>query len=354
MLAWGKGIHRPISQVHMPRHHLLRRRALIQRSAALAYAGAGLVLLAGCGPGGPSKPTKIARVGFLSLEDVPPGRLAALRMGLRDRGWVDGENLTFVERYAGGDSKRLSVLAKELADMSVDIMTGPGSPPVLAARETSPSTPFVMLTTGDPVGLGLVRELARPGGNVTGMTILAPTLSGKRLEYLRAIDAALVWALVLTNTSNPSNALSVDAAEKAAAQMGLPLEVADVTSSEQLLPALGRLSQKPGGGLTLVPDTLLVPMRSRMVEWAAQTRTLAVYPAREYVEAGGLMCYGPNLSANYYRGSEYIDRILRGANPADLPVEQPTSFDCVVNSRTAQALGVTFSSEISAQVTEWL
>ena len=331
----------------------LSRRALAGRFASVGASAAGLLVLGACGLLGP-RLKKFARVGFLSLDRVPPTRFDALRLGLREHGWIEGHNLVIEERYADGKSERLAALAAELVGLNVDVITGPGSPPIQAAARATSTTAIVMLTTGDPVRDGLVASMARPGANVTGLTILAPALSSKRLEYLKDVAPALSWVALLTNSSNPVQQANVDEVRGAADDLDLEFHVLDVREANQLEPALTTLNGKSNGGLTVLADVLLVAHRARIVTWAAHNHTPAVYPAREYVDSSGLMSYGPSIVSIYRRAADYIDRILKGAQPADMPVEQPATFETVVNLKAAEALGITFPPHVAAQVTEWV
>jgi putative ABC transport system substrate-binding protein len=298
--------------------------------------------------------SRVARLGFLALARVPPARLEALRTGLRERGWVEDQNLVLIERYADGRADRLPDLAAELLRLGAEVITGPASPPIQAARQVSATTPIVMITTSDPVADGLANSLARPGGTVTGLTLLAPQMSAKRLELLREVAPSVSRLAVLWNPTNPSQEGILREVQITAEAIGLQARAFDVGAADQLDGALAAARSWPADSLAVLQDVLLLELRARVAVWAAQARLPAVYGARENVEAGGLLSYGPSQVALYGRAAEYVDKILRGANPADLPIEQPTTFDFVVNLKTAQALGLTIPPDVRAQVTEWI
>ncbi len=286
------------------------------------------------------QPSKISRIGVLRPGPAHDPLVDALRGGLRDLGYVEGQNLSLEIRFSDGKLDRLPGLAAELVRLRVDVITAFSTPAALAAKQATGTIPIIFTGVGDPVGAGVVASLARPGGNVTGMSVLATELSGKRLELLRAAVPKAARVAMLWNSTNPGMVLRVREAEAAARTLGmtlLSLGVHDLDTFSNAFAAITR--DRPDALLTLVdPFTRL--HRKRIVEFAAQRHLPEIYEAREFVEAGGLMAYGPNLADIERRSATYVDKILKGAKPADLPVQQPTKFELVINLKTAKALGL--------------
>ncbi|MEX2220777.1 MAG: ABC transporter substrate-binding protein [Candidatus Rokuibacteriota bacterium] len=289
------------------------------------------------------KAGKIARVGRLSPlsaeTDVP--NLDAFRKGLRELGWVEGRHFTIESRFADGNLDRLPELAAELVRQRVDIILTGSTPGARAARTATRTIPIVMVTTGDPVAGGLVASLARPGGNVTGVTALGQSLNAKRLELIKEAVPGIVRVAVLTNRLSPYTVPFLKEREGAARSLGLHLPVLEAHDLGNLEKALSAIGPERGGALLVLPDAMFITHRRRIVELVARSRVPAIYGEREFVDAGGLMFYGASLVDMYRDAAGYADRILKGAKPADLPVEQPTKLELVINLKTATALGLT-------------
>jgi putative ABC transport system substrate-binding protein len=333
---------------------VLTRRALLGGLAASSLA---LPLIAGCSlKTGQPPQVAVRRVGFLTQEAVPPVRMEALKAGLRFHGWTEGQNLVFEERNADGRTDQLANLAAELVGQGVDVIIGPGDAPIRAARQVSANTPIVMLTVGDPVGEGYVDSLARPGGMITGLTNLAPGLTAKRLELLHDVAprASRIAHLLANTATSPGQLTSLREVQSMAAGLGLQVRPFEARTADELDSALEQAGLWLAEALIVPPSVLFISLRTRIADWAARTHVPAIYSAREYIEAGGLMSYGPDIVAIYRRGADYVDRILHGAHPAEMPIEQPSSFDFIVNESAERMLGTSISALASTDVTEWL
>ena len=295
---------------------------------------------------------KVPRIGFLSPGSATSSPTDAFRQGLRELGYVEGQNLVVEYRWADGDTARLPALAAELVRLRVDVLVAATNPAVLAARQATSTIPIVFAASSDPVGTGLVASLAHPGGNVTGLSLVAPELSGKRLQLLRETLPQLARVALLWNAGDPGMADRVTETKAAARQLGVTLHVEWVRDLAGLDRAFATLAQaRPDAFLTTV-EPFTGDHRQRIVAFAAQQRLPAMYEERDFVDAGGLMAYGPNLAANYRRAATYVDKILKGTKPADLPVEQPTKFELVINLKTAKALGLTIPQSVLIRADE--
>jgi len=295
---------------------------------------------------------KVPRIGFLSPGNATSAPNEAFRQGLRELGYVEGQNLVVEYRWADGDTARLPALAAELVRLRVDVLVAATNPAVLAARQATSTIPIVFAASSDPVGTGLVASLAHPGGNVTGLSLVAPELSGKRLQLLRETLPQLARVALLWNSGDPGMADRVTETKAAARQLGVTLHVEWVRDLAGLDRAFATLAQaRPDAFLTTV-EPFTGDHRQRIVAFAAQQRLPAMYEERDFVDAGGLMAYGPNLAANYRRAATYVDKILKGTKPADLPVEQPTKFELVINLKTAKALGITIPQTVLIRADE--
>jgi putative ABC transport system substrate-binding protein len=297
---------------------------------------------------------KVYRIGYLATTPPPAHLLEALLDGLRERGYREGQNLVFERRFSEGDAARFPAFAAELVQLRVDLVLAITTPAALAVTHATPTIPVVMTTAIDPVGAGLVGSLARPGGTVTGNAILYPELSIKRLELLKEVVPGLSQVVVLWNPANPANASVWRATQAAARALGLRLHAQDVRGPQDLEGALAFTVQEHPDALLVLDDALLGMYRQRLAEFATQQHLPSVFAGRESVVAGGLMSYGPSLPDLFRRVATYVDKILKGAKPADLPMEQPTAFELVINLKTAQALGLTISPTLLFQATEVL
>jgi putative ABC transport system substrate-binding protein len=298
--------------------------------------------------------TKVWRIGVLETTALSMNgpNFDALRRGLRELGYVEGKNLLFEYRSADGRNDRFAELAKELADMKVDLIVTRGTPATLAAKAATTVIPIVSTAISNPVRTGLVKSLARPGGNVTGLEPFAVDLSSKRVELLRETFPEIRRIGVLGNSSNPAATPNWNLTAAAAQHVGVEAQFHDLNKREDLAPAFEALANQRVGALIVLIDGFMQANREAIVELAAKHRLPALYSAREFVEAGGLMSYAVSYPALYFRAASYVDKILKGATPADLPVEQPTKLELVINVKTAKALGVTLPAPVKLRVDE--
>jgi putative ABC transport system substrate-binding protein len=290
-----------------------------------------------------AQPVKTARIGVLgsATSDTFERNLKVFRKGLHDLGWVEGQNLTVESRFLRERYDELPALAAGLVTLKVDVIFAMATPAIQAAKRATTTIPIVIETLGDAVGAGLVSNLARPGGNVTGISGFAPELSGKRLELLRELIPGLTRVALLANRANRSTAAVLRNVETAAQQARVQLLVVDVGNTAALAPAFDRIVRERSEALVLAADPILFSQRELIVELAARHRLPAVYEYRFFAELGGLLSYGPDSAERFLRAAVYVDRILRGARPGDLPVEQPSTFELTVNLVTARRLGLT-------------
>ena len=289
--------------------------------------------------------TKVHRIGYLMAGSAPSGpdpRAEDFRQGLRDLGYVEGQNLHIEYRYADGSDTRLRDLAAELVRLQVEVIVAGGSAATRAAQQATRTIPIVMASSGDPVGRGFVASLARPGGNITGLSNFVAELPGKQLELLKEAVPQGNRIAVLTNPAAPSHGAEMETLAVAAKALGVHVHVVTLRSRDELAGAFAALAREGAEALVVLGEPLLLDhIIGAIMDLAAQHRLPAIYRWRSHVEAGGLMSYGPNQPAYWRRIAYYVDRILQGAKPADLPVEQPTKFELVINLKTAQALGIT-------------
>ncbi len=295
---------------------------------------------------------KVYRIGI--LEAIPAAQnatnLDALRRGLRDRGYVEGRNLVLEYRSADGRAERFAELATEMVRLQVDLILTRGTPATQAAKSATGTIPVVMATMGDPHPI--VASFARPGGNITGMTTFSTELTEKRLELLKELVPSLGRVALLHNMGNPAVPPEWEETKTAARALGLQAELLDVRNQDDLSRAFDRAIRRRVDGLLIGADGLTQLHRDTIVEWAARNRLPAAYPARDFVEAGGLMAYALNYTDLYFQLARFIDKIFKGAKPGDLPVEQPTKFEMVVNLKTAKALGLPLPQSILVRADE--
>jgi ABC-type uncharacterized transport system substrate-binding protein len=295
------------------------------------------------------QPTKSARIGFLAptSPQVLSTRLQAFRDGLRELGYVEGKNLQLEVRWGEGKLERLATLADELVQAKVDVIVAATSPSVVAARQATQTLPIVMPVSSDPVGDGLVASLARPGGNITGLSLMAPELGQKRLQLLQETFPKVSRAVaVLWNPAYVGMRARFEQAQVAAPAAGLTVRSVEVRDTHELDVAFEAIIREHPDGLLLLADPFTFSQRARIVEFGAEQRLPVIYESSDFVDVGGLISYGPNINDMYRRSATYVDKILRGAKPADLPIEQPTKFELVINMRAAKALGITFPESI--------
>jgi putative ABC transport system substrate-binding protein len=302
--------------------------------------------------------TKVHRIGYLIAGSSPAGpdpRLHDFRQGLRDLGYVEGQNLIIEPRYAEGSDARLRDLAAELVRLPVEVIVAGGSAATRAAQQATRTIPIVMAGSGNPVGLGFVASLARPGGNITGVSNFVAELPGKQLELLKEAVPQRTRVAVLTNPAAPSHGPEMENLAVAAKVLGVHVHVVPLRSRDELASAFAAMTREGADALLVLGEPVLLDrIIGAIVDLAAQHRLPAIYRWRIHVEAGGLMSYGPNQPAMRRRYAYYVDRLLKGAKPADLPVEQPTTFELVINLKTAEALGVTIPPSLLFQADEVL
>ena len=303
-------------------------------------------LLALCGFAS-AQQSKIPRIGFLaSFSAGPDPRSQALREGLREFGYIEGKNILIEYRYAAGRTDRLVEFAAEFVRLKVDVIVTGSTIAARAAKDLTKTIPIVMTGTGDPVGTGLVASLARPGGNVTGLSSVGPDLITKRLELLKEAVVGTSRVAVLFNGANPSNLAALKEVEIAARSLGVQIQSLDVREVGGFEGAFDAATQQRANAVLVQRDPLVNSYPGQIVALAAKHKLPAMYPEIQFGNAGGLMSYGVNTMDLYRRAAVYIDKILKGAKPADLPVEQPTKFEFVINLKTAQTLNLTIPQSV--------
>jgi ABC-type uncharacterized transport system substrate-binding protein len=292
------------------------------------------------------------RIGILHPGSPPDPWLEGLRQGLRDLGYTEEHNIAIEYRWAEGKSERLDELAQELIEKKVDVIVVMTGPAVLAARRRTTTVPIVMAISGDPIGTGAVASLARPGGNVTGFSLMSGDLAGLRLGVLKEAVPGAKRVAVLYNPTEPVTPQEMRDTEAAARTLGITLQPLEARSGDDLEQAFSRAAAERADAFITFAHGFAFVHRRRIAGFAAQYRLPAMYGWREYADVGGLMTYGPNVTATLRRAASYVDRIIKGANPADLPVEQPTKFELVINLKTARALGLTIPPALLVRADE--
>jgi putative tryptophan/tyrosine transport system substrate-binding protein len=295
---------------------------------------------------------KVPRIGYIG--DTPGPYAEAFRQGLRERGYVEGETIAIEYRWQEGRHERLPDLVAELVQLQVDVLVPVGTQPSRAAKQATSTIPIVMAQVGDPVGSGLVTNLARPGGNITGVSVIGTDIAVKQLELLKEAVPQASQVAVLWNPTNQAAVAGLKAIQGAAQGLGVTLHVVAVQQPEEFESAFAAIRAAQVDALHVTQDHLLFSQRTRIVDFAAQSRLPAIYMYREWADAGGLMAYGASLREVHRRVAELVDKILKGAKPADLPVEQVTRLHLVLNLKTAQALGLTLPPMVLFQADEIL
>ena len=325
---------------------MITRRELMKNAVAAVVAGP---LAATAQPA-----SKVWRIGYLgnSSPSLESNLVEAFRRGLRELGYVEGQNIIIEYRWAEGKYDRFPRFVAELVRLRVDVIVTAGTPATLAAKQASTTTPIVMAVAGDALGAGLVSSLARPGGNVTGLSTLLPELEGKRLQLVKQVVPKLTHLAVLTNPGNPFTTINWRDMQIAAQALHIKLQPVEVREPEDFDRAFATMARERPEAFTIIGDRFLLTHRKRIVEFAAKSRLPAIYPYGEFVQDGGLMAYGPSYPAMFQRAAVYVDKILKGVKPADLPVEQPTKFELVINLKTAKALGLTIPPSLLARADE--
>ena len=299
-------------------------------------------------------PTKVHRIGRLSPGSPPAGldpHVEAFQQGLRDLGYIEGQNIAIEYRYAEGQFTRLPELAAELVQLPVDVLVTDGVG-ALAAKHATATIPIVFAVFAHPVEEGLIASLARPGGNVTGLSAMALELAAKRLELLREVMPGIGRMAILWNAGRRGHALQIEEMHAASARMGIHLDVLEVRDPQEFDHAFLSMVAKGVGAAIVLDSAMFFDARPRLADLAAQSQMPVMYGTRGFVDAGGLLSYGPNFPALFRRAATYVDKILKGAKPADLPVEQPTKFELVINLKPAKALGITMPPLLLFQADE--
>jgi ABC-type uncharacterized transport system substrate-binding protein len=313
------------------------------------------VLIAATSAANPQPARKIRRLGYLAASSYTASSfvLEAFRQRLRELGWVEGQNLVIDYRFAEGQSDRLPDLAGQLVRLQVDLIVATPARPALAARSVTSTIPIVMIGASDPVGLGLVGSLAQPGGNVTGLSYsVGLEIFGKQLNLLKEAVPTVHRVGILSNPLNPIQPDAIRELKVAARSLGLELRLLEARGPDDFDDAFATMANERVGALLVMVDPVLTFHRTRLAELAAKSRLPAAYTNRLPVEVGGLMSYGPSFSDLWRRAADYVDKILKGAKPAELPVEQPTKFELLINLRTAKALGLTIPQSLLLRADE--
>ena len=296
----------------------------------------------------------VYRIGFLgnSTAALEANLVGPFREGLRDLGYVEGRNILMEYRWAEGKYERFPALIRELLALKVAVIVTAGTPATLAVKKATTSVPLVVAAVGDPVETGIVPSLSHPGGNITGLTAIATEMDAKRLELLREIVPSVSYIAVLWNAANPLQVLDEKQVQAAAQVLRMRVLSLGVKTEEEIKSALAVMARERPDALLVLPDRLFLHHRALIMEFATRHRLPGVHAYRELVEAGGLMSYGPSYAEMHRRAAYFVDRILKGAKPGDLPVERPAKFDLVINMKTATALGLTIPQSVLLRATE--
>jgi putative ABC transport system substrate-binding protein len=333
-------------------HMLLNRRQFLRSSLAVA----GFGLLSGCGtvPMPWQQVARVPRVGLLlpGAQAGAAANVAAFKDGLRDVGYVDGQNIVVESRFAEGSADRLAELATELVRLPVDALAASTTPAIQAVMRATSTVPIVMMSSGDPIGAKLVASLARPGANVTGVTTMATELSGKRLELLKAAVPGATRAAAIWNTADDGMNAEYGETVVAARALGLELQPLGARTVDDLVRAYEAAGSGGAQMVVVMQDPFVLGNRTRLVDLSSHSRLPTISGDAGFAAAGGLMSYGPNPAQAVRRMTYFVDKILKGAKPADLPIEQPTTFDLIINLKTAQALGLIIPQSVLQQATE--
>src|ERR1044071_6066429 len=309
------------------------------------------MLFALCVSAEAQQPAKVPQIGYLNANfpSANPARIEAFREGLRDLGYVEGKNIVIEWRFAEGKLDRIPALAAELVRLKADIIITSGPPSTRAAKEATVTIPIVMGFDNDPVGNGFVTSLARPGGNITGLATLAPGISGKLLEVLKEVVPKLSRVAVLGTSTQPGNAQSLSETELAARAFGVQLQYLDVRGPDDIETAFRAAGKGHADGILVLQSPIINSQRIHVADLAIKSRLPGIFPQSEYAKAGGLIYYGANTVDLFRRAATYVEKILKGAKPADIPVEQPTKFELVINLKTAKRIGLTIPPNVLAR-----
>jgi putative tryptophan/tyrosine transport system substrate-binding protein len=293
---------------------------------------------------------KIVTIGILAIEPWPP--IDTFRQALGDLGYIEGKNVRFEYRYAKGHNERLPELANDLVGLNVDVILTSGTDATLAAKQATTTIPIVMGTSGDPLGSGIVTNLARPGGNITGSSSRTAELESKRLQLLKEAVPGLSRVAILCNPTNHYMPLALQSAQKGAQVLNVSFAMYEVRDTTTLDAAFVTLTKDQPDALMVPADPFLVTQRSRITQFAIENKLPSVYAFRQYIEAGGLIAYTPNYHDLFRRAASYVDKILKGAKPGELPIGQPTKFELVINLKTAKALGLVIPRVLLAEANQ--
>ena len=324
----------------------MRRRAFIAFPAAAAWPAVADA----------QQPDRMRRIGVLMglAESDPEGqaRIAAFRQGLRELGWIEGRNIRFDIRWVAGDAARAGAFAVELVSLAPEVILGTNTPPMRALKQTTQTIPIVFAGLSDPIGDGLVTSLSKPGGNITGFSSFEPAIAGKWLQLLKEISPSLARVAVIFNPDTAPHQVFLPPLEAAAPAVGVALIRAIVRDPPAIEGTIAALAGDRGNGLVVIPDSFTAVHRLMVHQAAARHRVPTIYPIRYHAVEGGLLSYGPDFNDQHRRAASYVDRILKGERPADLPVQTPTKFEFVVNLKTAKALSITIPDFLLARADE--
>jgi putative ABC transport system substrate-binding protein len=332
---------------------IARAPAKLLRRELLALLGGGALVVAGNPLFALAQSRKLPTIGFLGAtnQSVWSSFVAAFTRRLRELGWVDGRNVAIEYRWAEGRGQRYAEFAAEFVRLNVAVIVTAGTQAVIAVKKTTSTIPIVFAAAGDPVGTGLVASLARPGGNVTGLSNQQTDLAGNRLELLREVVSGLQRVAVMGNTETPNVRLEMNEVQVASSKLGVEFVPLQIKKTEDIAPAIQSLKGR-ADALYVCTDPLVTTHAVQINTIALSQKLPTMYAFREYVQAGGLMSYGPNFPDLFRRSGDYVDKILRGTKPADIPVEQPVKFDLIVNNTTARALGLTIPESFLLRANE--
>ena len=327
------------------------RKSAIQNPKWLGFSIFALVLVVVVAAAWAQQPAKIPRIGHLNTATFSAiaERIEAFRQGLRELGYVERKNIVVEWRYAEGKLDRLPALAAELVRLKVDVIVTTGPTTTRPAKEATSTIPIVMTQDTDPVGNGFVASLGRPGGNITGLSSLAPELSGKRLELLKEIGPRLSRVAILWSSTTPGSAEALREMERAAGELGVKLQSLDIVGAKAIETAFLAANKERADAVLVMSSGVLNAQRKQLAELAVKGRLPAIYFRSEFVEDGGLMSYGASFTDMDRRAATYVDKILKGAKPADLPVEQPTKFELIINLKAAKQIGLTIPPNVLAR-----
>jgi putative tryptophan/tyrosine transport system substrate-binding protein len=297
------------------------------------------------------QPTKVPRIGYLSNADpaTDSARAEGLRVALREFGYIEGQNIAIEYRSAEEKFDRLPELAAELVRLKVDVIVASSNAAIIALKQATQSIPIVMTIVGDPVGAGFVASLARPGGNITGLSNIAEQLSGKRLELLKEIKPKITRVAVFRNPTLPTHAVLWKETQDAATAFGVKLLPLDIRGSDEIDNVFGAMVRERAEAFIVLPEPITLSKRQQIVDLAAKNRLPGMYPFGDFTDAGGLIYYGPSRIDLWKRATTYVDKILKGSKPADLPVEQPTKFEFIINLKAAKQIGLTIPPNVLAR-----